>query len=73
MTDKQLHDNRVQLGKRIAQIRNERGLSQREVADATGLRQQNVARVEGGKFNVGIDILAKIARALECEIEISTK
>lgn len=73
MTDKQLHENRVQLGQRIAEIRKERGLSQQEVADASGIKRPHVARVEGGKFNVGIDVLAKIARALECEIEISAK
>jgi transcriptional regulator with XRE-family HTH domain len=73
MTDKQLHDNRMQLGQRIAEIRNERGLSQQEVADAAGMKRPHVARVEGGKFNVGIDILAKIAAALQCDIEFSPK
>lgn len=73
MTEKQLHDNRVHLGKRIAEIRNERGLSQQQVADASGIKRPHVARVEGGKFNVGIDILAKIASALQCDIEFSPK
>lgn len=73
MTDKQLHDNRVRLGQRIAEIRKERSLTQQQVAEETGLLKQNISRIEGGRYNFGIDILAKIAAALECDVEFSPK
>lgn len=73
MTDKQLTDNRVRLGQRFAQIREEKKLTQQQVAEMTGVLRPHVARIEGGKYNVGIDILAKVAAALDCDISISPK
>lgn len=60
--------NRIAIGRRLAEIRQNRGLSQQDVADLAGLHQKAVARVELGKFSIGIDILAAIAKVLNCEI-----
>lgn len=61
---------REMIGKRIAAIRNELGLSQQDVADRVGMAQPHIARIEAGKYSVGVDILGKIAAALGKRIDI---
>lgn len=41
--------DKVALGQRVAERRSEIGLSQTELADAAGMKQQGVASIEGGK------------------------
>lgn len=71
MTPKQLLNNRILLGHRLAEIRKERGLTQQQVADDTGILRPHIARIEGGRYNVSIDILAKVMAVLDCEIVIA--
>lgn len=70
MTQEQLYDNRVRIGERIAQIREEKGLTQQQVADTSGLKRSHISRLENGGYNVGIDIISKVAAVLECEVDI---
>lgn len=69
MTTQQLHTTRQAIGQRLADIRDARGLTQQQVADLTGIKRPHIARAESGKYNFGIDILAKIASALNCDID----
>ena len=55
---------RKRIGERIALLRMARGLSQQQLAEKTGLAQQNIARVENGKYSSRLDTLAVIAEAL---------
>ena len=48
---------REQIGSKIAQLRKEAGLSQRDLADKAGLTQNTIYKIENGKFSVGIDVL----------------
>lgn len=61
---------RVYIGKRIAEIRQAKGLSIRQLAEASGVNFANIYKIENGKYNVSIDILGKICEALNCRIEI---
>jgi len=61
------------IGKRITEIRSEKKMLQSELAELTGLKQANISRIEAGRYNTGIDILAKIATALEMEIDFVAK
>lgn len=61
---------REEIGRRIAAIRQERGLSLRELAELTGLDHSNIWKIEHGRYNVGIDILGRICDALGCRIEL---
>ena len=63
-------NERERIGQRIAQLRTERGLTQTTRAEKAGLNQSNIWRIENGKYSVGIDILAKIAEALEAKVDI---
>lgn len=46
------------------------GMSQAQVADRAGITQPMVARFERGTENFTIELLAKIAGALGCEVEL---
>lgn len=61
---------RERIGKRIAEIRKETGISQAKLAEMSGLDQGHIARIELGKYNVGIDTLSKIAEVFNKKIEI---
>lgn len=62
-------NDRERIGKRIAQLRMEAGISQYKLADLTGISQGNIARIETGKYSTGIDILSKIGDALGYQLD----
>ena len=64
---------REEIGRRIAQLRKEKGLTILELSELTGLDNSNIGKIEKGKYNVGIDILGKIADALGVSIELKNK
>lgn len=61
---------REQIGQRIAQLRKERGLTQEQLSELTGLDRTNIAKIENGKYNVSIDILNKVCVSLGAKIRI---
>lgn len=65
--------NRLRIGQAIATIRKEKGLSVRQLAELSGVTFQNINKIELGKYSVGIDVLTKIADALNCEVTITIK
>ena len=60
---------RIRIGGRIRQIREERNVEARELAKLAGIDAANLSRIEKGKYSVGIDILSKIAAALGKKID----
>lgn len=70
MTEEQKQENRLRIGGQVAAIRNKKGLSIRELAEACGVTAQNITKIERGKYNVSIDILGKICEALGCHVDI---
>jgi len=62
---------RIKIGQRIAELRKLRGMTQRDLAEATGFNRSNIGRIEQGRYSAGIEILNKIATALDAEIEIN--
>lgn len=52
------------LGKRIAALRKESGLSQEKLADAAGIERSYMGAIERGERNPSYDKLLGIARAL---------
>lgn len=57
----------------IKRIRTERRLTQQEVADAVGIARQAYVRIESGKHSTSIDMIERIADALNCKIQIIDK
>ena len=52
------------IGKRIKQIRKEKGLSQQQFAAALDYEKSNASRLESGKINPKIGTLYKVAKVL---------
>ena len=63
-------NERERIGKRIAELRKQKGLSQAKLAELAGIDPGHIARIELGRYSTGIDILAKIGYALDCRIDI---
>ncbi len=62
-------DINEEVGFNIRRIREERGLSQEELAALAGLHRAYVGQIERGEKNLGLKNLQKIANALEVNIE----
>ena len=56
------------LGYRIRQLREDKNVSQRQLALMTGTSRSYLWKLEGGKADVGIDVLCRIARALDVKV-----
>ena len=48
------------IGRRLRALRKSNDLSQREVADAIGLPQSNLSRIENGKQRLNLTVLARM-------------
>jgi transcriptional regulator with XRE-family HTH domain len=57
-----------QIGKLIAALRQERGITQQEFARSLGTTQSAIARIERGEQNLSTEMLAKISDALNRDI-----
>ena len=64
---------RESIGKRIAELRKEKELSQVDLALKAGLDKGHIARIELGRYSVGLDTLQKIADALDVKIDLIEK
>ena len=62
----------VTLGERLAdtlrRLRQQMGLSQREMAAKLGISQPTLARLEGGAQNIKLEVLERVCRALRCDV-----
>lgn len=63
-------DERQRIGRRIAEIRKEKGMTQAQLANLCGLQQAHIARIENGRYSVGLDTMAQIADAMGAKIDI---
>lgn len=58
----------MDIGKRIRELREAKGLSQGDIEKRSGLLRSYISRVEGGYTAPSLSTLEKFARALEVEI-----
>jgi transcriptional regulator with XRE-family HTH domain len=57
------------IGKRIKILRLERGLTQRDIEEATGISRSHISNIESGRVaNPGLDTLEKITKALKVSV-----
>ncbi|MBG0738892.1 helix-turn-helix transcriptional regulator [Paeniglutamicibacter antarcticus] len=59
----------VDIGRRIAERRNEAGLNQRDLENLTGISQSTLCRIENGSRAARMDDIISIAWALGCPVE----
>ena len=51
-------------------LRKKRGITQHEMAERTGMKRTNIVRIESGKYVPTIEVLVKLAVALDMELEV---
>lgn len=56
------------VGRRVCEVREERGLTQEDLAEKIPMEIRNLRRVELGTQNVTVKTLARIAKALRCDL-----
>lgn len=69
MTD----DPNVRLGIRIRELRKQRRMTQNELAERSGTSQGYITRIESGRHTMTMAVLARIASALDTEIDLIEK
>lgn len=69
-TDDNKQQYRIYIGKRIAEERARLGLSQTELANLSGINRATIAKIELGRWSVGIDILGRIAEAMGLRVDL---
>ena len=57
----------------IIQLRNEKGLSQKDLAELIGTKQSAISRLESGNYNPSLEFLTKLAHALGKEFHVVFK
>lgn len=62
-------EERKRIGRRIAELRKEQNMTQTQLAERCGIAQAHIARIETGRYSVGLDTLTQIATALDMELE----
>lgn len=63
------HKILIELGARIRKIREEKGLSLREVAARCDVDHSNIGKIERGEYDLRFTTLYQIALAMEVKIE----
>ena len=61
-------ERRKQVGVRVKALREQLGLSQRKLALMIGSNQTHIWQIENGNVNVGLDLLCRLADALEVNV-----
>ncbi len=61
---------RTRIGKRIRQIREEKGIEAKDLAKLANIDAANLSRIEQGKYSVGLDILSRLAFVLGHHIDV---
>lgn len=64
-------DRAIRLAYEIRALREERGISQRELAERVGTTQSAIARLEAGNVSPSLPTLDRIAEALDAELTVT--
>ena len=68
-----IYDKRKAMGESIRELRIAQGWTQEQLAQIAGITAANVRSIEAGKYAVNIDVLNKIAVALNAELRLIEK
>lgn len=61
---------RIRIGARIRELRKEKNIEAKMLSQLANIDAANLSRIEQGRYSVGMDVLAKIALALNTKIEL---
>ena len=63
-------EQRIRIGKEIIKMRSRYNITQQQLSDKSGVTRANIAKIEGGKYSVGFDVLQRVAKALDADVKI---
>jgi DNA-binding XRE family transcriptional regulator len=64
-------DTRSAVIEQYIRYRKEKGMTQAELAQRAGISRSNITRFESGTYNPSLEMLVRIARAMEMKLQIS--
>ena len=59
---------RQRVGRNVRQVRRLRSLTQEALAERSGISYKHLGLIERGRANVGLDVLTRIASALDVDV-----
>lgn len=62
-------NTRESFGAKITEARKLKNLTIEELAAKAGIEPNNLSRIEKGKYNAGLDLLLKIADAMDVDLK----
>lgn len=63
-------EERKRIGKRIREIREQKGIEAKQLATLTNIDAANLSRIEQGRYSVGLDILSRISHGLGVKVDL---
>ena len=63
----------AEVAEQLHDMREKKHMSQRQLASKAGMKQPALARIEGGKVNVTLDTLQRLAGAMNCAVHFELK
>ncbi|UTW02809.1 helix-turn-helix transcriptional regulator [Amphritea atlantica] len=61
------------IGKQLSKARKEKGFTQSQISESSGLDQAIISKIENGRFNGSLRIFEDYLDALDFELDISPK
>ena len=65
------YQERERIGARIRELRKEKNIEAKMLAQIANIDAANLSRIEQGRYSVGLDVLSKIALALGAKVELA--
>lgn len=59
-----------EFGRKLLQARTRKGLSQRALAERTGVPQAHISKIEQGRVDIRLSSLVELARALDLDVQL---
>jgi DNA-binding XRE family transcriptional regulator len=73
LPEKHIQEKREETGSKIREIREQRALSQEQLADLMGINRSTLSKIETGKFAITIDYLYRLGWHLDFDVAIIDK
>lgn len=67
------NDMKQQVAAAYRQCRIEKNLTQLELAEKSGIARPNISRFESGNYNPSLDMLVRLAVAMDMNLEVKLK
>jgi DNA-binding XRE family transcriptional regulator len=65
-----IYDYRIKVGETLKEMREKKGYSQDELAEAMNINRSTISKIENGKFNLSLDYLSKFSWFLDFEFQL---